>query len=139
MSAFDRNWCPESLEYAATERETFEAYAADALVALLHGRGQGQPTPADIVYVVDLAAARRGHSHSGEVCQDLGTGPVPVSEVAQLAEDAFIKAVLYEGTRIHTVAHFGRHIKAELRTALELGPAPASAGAQCAETSCGRR
>ena len=40
----------------------------------------------------------------------------------QTAEDAFIKAVTHDGVRIGTVAHFGRHIPAELRTALELGP-----------------
>ena len=41
--------------------------------------------------------------------------------------------------RIHTVAHFGRHIPAELRTALELGPPPGFDGVECVEEGCGRR
>jgi hypothetical protein len=43
-----------------------------------------------------------------------------------MAGDAFLKAVAHDGVRIETVAHFGRHISAELRTALELGALPAS-------------
>lgn len=35
--------------------------------------------------------------------------------------------------------HFGRHITAEVRTALEFGPAPECDGAVCVEEGCGRR
>ena len=64
---------------------------------------------------------------------------MPASQAAEARQDAFIRAVLYEGTRIATVAPLGRHIEAELRTALGLGPATGFEGAQCAEPGCGRR
>ncbi|MEL7209391.1 MAG: DUF222 domain-containing protein, partial [Actinomycetota bacterium] len=66
----------------------------------------------------DLAAYRRGHTLSGETCQIRGIGPVPVEIARQWADDAFITAVIRDGTDIKTVAHFGRHIPAPVRTAL---------------------
>jgi hypothetical protein len=69
----------------------------------------------------------------------VGGGPVPVSVVRELADDAFVKAVLHDGVRINTVAHLGRHIKAELRTALELGTCPEFNGISCSEAGCDRR
>jgi 5-methylcytosine-specific restriction endonuclease McrA len=48
-----------------------------------------------------------------------------------------LKAVLHDGVEIHTVKHFGRHLPAELRTALDLGDVPAFQGARCAD--CGSR
>ena len=62
-----------------------------------------------------------------------------MSLVRELAEDAFLEAVLHDGTRIDTVVHYGRHIKAELRTALELGPVPDFDGVTCIEVGCDRR
>jgi Domain of unknown function (DUF222)/HNH endonuclease len=137
----------ERLRAAARRRgspEPFPAYMSDALAALLAGPGPGasskrQPVRAELVLVCDLDAYRRGHAHAGEVCQVQGGGPVPVERVRQLSEDALIKAVLHDGVRIGTVKHFGRHISAELRTALELGAPPGFDGAVCAEPGCGRR
>jgi 5-methylcytosine-specific restriction endonuclease McrA len=54
----------------------------------------------------------------------------------ELAQDAFLKALLYSGTNIHTVKHFGRHIPAVLRTALDLGPVPEFTGRQCVDCGC---
>lgn len=92
---------------------------------------------AEVVFVCDLFAHRRGHTHPGEVCHIVGGGPVPPKVVADFASDAFVKAVLHDGVAIHSVAHFGRHLPAVLRTALDLGPVPAFSGAQCVD--CGRR
>jgi hypothetical protein len=124
--------------------ESFPAYMSDALAAQLAGPspggpGPGRPVRAELVVVCDLDAYRRGHAHAGEVCQVRGGGPVPVERARQLSEDGFIKVVLHDGVRIGTVKHFGRHIRAELRTALELGPPPSFDGAVCAEPGCGRR
>jgi hypothetical protein len=47
--------------------------------------------------------------------------------------------VLHDGVAVHTVAHFGRHIKAELRTALNLGDPPGFEGVSCCEPECDRR
>jgi hypothetical protein len=98
------------------------AHCADALAALLDGVGTATATMADLVLVCDLAAYRRGHAEDGERCHLVGGGPVPVAVVRDLGADAFVKAVVRDGTRIDSVAHLARHIPAELRTALELGP-----------------
>src|SRR5207302_8895053 len=50
----------------------------------------------------------------------------------------FVKAVLHDGTKVDTIAHYGRHIPAELRTLIGLGPPPGFEGAVCS-CGCGRR
>ncbi|HUP68381.1 MAG TPA: HNH endonuclease signature motif containing protein, partial [Acidimicrobiales bacterium] len=120
--------------------ESREAYAADALAKMLSGQGRGNGRRADVVIVCDLRAYRRGHGEEGETCHVMGGGPVPASAAREAAEDdAFIKAVVHDGTKIDTVVHYGRHISAELRTALDLGDAPGFEGVVCAEPGCGRR
>jgi hypothetical protein len=119
--------------------ELREAHAADALVRLLAGNGKGKSHSADLVIVCDLRAYRRGHAHPGEPCHLLGGGPLPVWLARELEKDAFLKVVLHDGLRIDTVAHFGRHLNAELRTALTLGAPPGFDGVGCAEDGCDRR
>lgn len=118
--------------------ESRDAHAADALVRMLEGGGRGRANRADVVFVVDLRAWRRGHAHAGEVSHVVGGGPLPVPVVRDLASDAFVKAVVHDGVALHTVAHLGRHIPAELRTALDLGPLPDLAGVSCTVPGCGR-
>lgn len=120
--------------------ERFEAYAADALASFASdpsGDGARRAKNAELVMVCDLFAYRRGHAHATEPCHIVDGGPVPVEVVRDFAQDAFIKAVLHDGVRIHTVKHFGRRLPAELRSALDLGPVPRFAGRQCVD--CGRR
>jgi hypothetical protein len=126
---------------AGTEgkREPFAAHAADALVEIMAGTGTGRASRADLVIVCDERAYRRGHAHPGEPCHIVGRGPVPISFARGAAAGAFLKAVVHDGVFISTVAHFGRHIPAELRTALELGPPPDFDGVSCTEPGCGRR
>ena len=136
-----RSWPPsapgEAVQGHGGERERFEAYAADALAAMAVGEGPARSARADLVIVCDLFAWRRGHGHPGEVCHIVDGGPVPVELAHELGKDAFVKAVLHDGVAVHTIKHFGRHLPAELRTALDLGEVPAFHGAQCAD--CGRR
>jgi hypothetical protein len=115
------------------------AYAHDAFAAMLDGAGKGKARSADMVIVCDLRAYRRGHAHGGEPCHIVGGGPVPVSQAKELAKDAFLKVVLHDGVDIATVCHLGRHISAELRTALELGAPPDFDGVTCGVEGCGRR
>jgi Domain of unknown function (DUF222)/HNH endonuclease len=128
-----------SARAAGRDLECFEAYAADALAAIVAGNTNGTRSspPAELVLVCDLYAWRRGHTHPGEVCHIIGGGPIPVDVAAGLAHDAFIKAVVHDGTEIRTIKHFGRHLPAPLRTALDLGPVPQFTGRQCSK--CGRR
>ncbi|MGH9105929.1 MAG: hypothetical protein ACRDZX_08855 [Acidimicrobiales bacterium] len=120
--------------------EPFEACAADALVELVQGRSGGAGKPLAVVNVVcDLSAYRRGHAHPGEPCHIVGGGPVPVRWVREAMADAFVKAVVHDGVRVRNVAHLGRHMNAELRTALELGPVPGFDGVKCSHPGCERR
>jgi 5-methylcytosine-specific restriction endonuclease McrA len=106
------------------------ASAADALARLVTGAGKGRSNRADVVYVYDV---NKGVAHI------VGGGPVPVSVVREVAADAFVKVVFHDGVEITKVAHLGRHIPAELRTALELGAPPDFDGVTCAEPGCHRR
>ncbi|MBV8692480.1 MAG: HNH endonuclease [Actinobacteria bacterium] len=121
------------------EPEAWEAYAADALAARLQGGGHVRGSRAELVVVADINALRHGHAEPGEPCHVVGGGPIPVEVARELSKDAFIKAVLHDGVDVLRVEHFGRHIKAELRTALELGPAPQFPGKTCCEPGCGRQ
>ncbi len=120
-------------------RETRPVYAADALVSLLSGQGSGRVLRADLVVVVDLDALQRGHAHDGERCHVSGAGPLPVSVARRIASHALLKGVLVDVCEIKKVKHFGRRIRAEVRTALELGSAPELEGATRVEEGCGRR
>ena len=110
----------------------FEACAADAFVALCAPRTPAGPHRTDLVIVCDLYAWRRGHAHAAEPCHLLGGGPIPVEVARALADDAFLKVVLHDGVDIQRVRHLGRRYPAELRTALDLGPAPSFPGRSCA-------
>ena len=72
----------------------------------------------ELVIDINLETLRRGRVLSGETCQIRGVGPVPVEIARQWADDAFVKAVIRDGTDIKTVVHYGRHLPAEVRTAL---------------------
>jgi hypothetical protein len=120
--------------------EPRHVHAADAFAAMLAGKGKGRARSADAVFVCDLNAFRRGRAEAGEVCHLIGGGPVPVSAVRDaLDDDAFVKAVLHDGVEIQRVKHFGRYLPAELRTALEAGPAPTFQGLTCILPGCGRK
>ena len=116
------------------------ALAAQAFVRMIeNGGGKGKANRGDLVIVCDLRAYRRGHAHEGEPCHIVGGGPIPVSLAKELGRDAFLKAVLHDGTEIHTIAHFGRKYPAVLRTALDLGGPPYFNGNVCAAPGCDRR
>ena len=116
----------------AGRRESNEACAADALVAL--ARGDAILGPRAMVQVrVDHEAWKRGHAEPGETCEVDGVGPVPVATASALASDAILSAVVSDGMDVTTVAHLGRTIPAHLRTAL-LARDPA-----CVVPGCGRR
>jgi 5-methylcytosine-specific restriction endonuclease McrA len=120
-------------QQASTEARV--AHAADALVALLAGKGRASTTRADLVIVWDRSMAADDGQEG--TCHIVGGGPIPVSVARRLAERAFVKAVVHDGVRIETVKHVGRYIPAELRTALELGDPPGFDGLGCVD--CGNR
>jgi len=118
--------------------EARDAHAADAFVGMMSGTGK-RAARAEIVYVCDLAAAARGHTHAGELCHVIGAGPVPVEVVRCAAVSASVKVAVRDGKQLHTITHYGRRIPAELRTALALGDPERLDGAVCVEDGCDRR
>jgi hypothetical protein len=123
--ATDREWC--AARGAGDTTSTPEQLAADAFVEFVSGGGKGHAVRADVVYVCDVSA---GTAHI------VGGGPVPIATVDAVARDAFVKAVLHDGTKIDTVVHYGRRaLPAVLRTALELGSPPEFDGIRCVD--CG--
>jgi hypothetical protein len=105
-------------------------------------RGEGKPhgVKADVCFVVDLRAARRGWAEEGEVARIAGGPSVPVDVILDLMNfgDPFLKLAAHDGVAVQWVTHFGRHLSAEVRTALDLGPPPDFDGRVCA-CGCGGR
>jgi hypothetical protein len=116
-------------------RERPEALDADALLAVIR-RGSsaaGAPpdpterpgrraprTAAKVLVRVDLDTLLRGYPVGDEVCEVAGSGPVPVSAVADLvAAGGFLAGIVTHGRRVAGVAHLGRRRTAFQDTALE--------------------
>jgi len=123
----------------AGSTEMREVHAADAFVRMVAGPGARTVGRVDVVYVCDLSAAARGHTHGDELCHVVGGGPVPASVVREAAVGAFVKVAVRDGRKLDTIVHYGRNIPAELRTALELGDPDRLDGAVCIEDGCDRR
>ncbi|MCU1457454.1 MAG: protein of unknown function endonuclease, partial [Actinomycetia bacterium] len=113
-------------------REEQDAYAADALAELVLGPSTGRVGYTAHV-VIDHAALVRGHARPGEQCEIPGVGPVSVTWARELLGTAFVTAIVKKGKDIRTVAHFGRHVPAELRTAMIVG------GRECCVQGCHAR
>jgi hypothetical protein len=122
---------------ATKSSEPFEALAADALAEIVKG-STGGAGRTDLVHTCDIAAWLRGHGHKGELAKIVGGGPLAVSVIRALSENAFFKVVLHDGVQVQTVAHYGRSIPAHVRTALELGFPPEFDGLQCSSPNCER-
>jgi hypothetical protein len=120
-----------------TEHEPHERYAADALSELVladrPGPGKHRDPNATVHIVIDHGALMRGGAGAGEVCEIPGVGPVDVGWVRELIGSAFLTAVIKKGKDLLTVAHLGRHVPAEVQTALLV------AGRECDIAGCHHR
>ena len=115
--------------------ESHETYAADALAELILTEPARRKASASVTthVVIDHAVLVRGNALAGERCEIPGVGPVNVEWVRSLLGEAFVTAVVQKGRDITTVAHFGRHIPAHLRTAMIVG------GRECSIERCANR
>ena len=121
---------------SGSEHESHEAYAADALAAsvLTGGPGTGSGGAQFTVHiVVDHATLVLGGTVDGGVCEIPGVGPVSVEWVRELLGSAFLTAIVKKGKDIVTVAHLGRHVPAEIQTALIVS------GRECDVAGCNLR
>ena len=120
--------------------EPFQRHLADAFAKMLAGSDvKGHCLRADVTFIVSHEVARRGWTdvREGEVCRIPGLGPVAPQVVKEIAEDAFLSGVFYDGRDLRHFKTFGRHARAEVRRALELGEPPEFDGIKCSE--CGNR
>ncbi len=119
---------------ASGPRESPDAYAADALMNLATDeRGAAKRTSTTVHVVIDHDALTRGATAGGETCEIPGVGPVSVEWVRNQLGEAFVTAIIKKGRDITTVAHLGRHVPAELQTALIVG------GRECDVAGCHHR
>jgi hypothetical protein len=125
--------------------EPFERYLADAYVKLLSGAGgsgdsvRGRARRPEIVVLVSHEVAKRGWKdvRAGEVCKIPGLGPVAPDVAKEIADDAFLTGVFYDGTDLRQIKRWSRSIPVEIALALELGDPPEFDGVRCVD--CGNR
>src|SRR5262249_61153576 len=93
--------------------------------------GSGKAVKHNVHVVIDHAALVRGNTVDGERCEIPGVGPVNVGHVRDyVLGDAFLTAIIKKGRDITTVAHLGRHVPTEVRTAMIV------AGRECDVEDC---
>jgi hypothetical protein len=88
---------------------------------------------ATVHIVIPHSALVRGGTVDGEICEIPGVGPVDVAWVRELLGSAFLTAIIKKGNDIVTVAHLGRHVPAEIQTALLVS------GRECDIAGCNHR
>ncbi len=126
----------------AGEPEPFERYLADAYAEMLAGSTSGKKPPRpELVMVVSHEVAKRGWTdvREGEVCKIPGVGPVSPQVAKEIASDAFLTGLFFDGKDLRQMKRWtpSRHIPVEVRLALELGDPPEFDGMKCAD--CGSR
>ncbi|MDQ3986543.1 MAG: HNH endonuclease [Actinomycetota bacterium] len=121
------------------EAEPFERHLADAYAALLSGSGNGRSRRPELVVLVSHEVARRGWTEvkEKEVCKIPGVGPVSPQVAREIAKDAFLSGLFYDGKDLRHFRRWSRGIPVEVALALELGEPPAFEGVACVD--CGNR
>jgi 5-methylcytosine-specific restriction endonuclease McrA len=129
----------KAAKHGGEEREPFESHLADAYVAMLSGNGKGRAKRPELVVLVSHEVAKRGWTdvREGEVCKIPGVGPVDPKVAKQIAQDAFLSGVVYDGKDLRNMRRWTRSTPIEVATALELGDPPSFDGVACVD--CGNR
>ena len=129
----------DRLYKAASEKEPFERHLADAYANMLAGTGKGRTTRPELVVLVSHEVGARGWTdvRDGEVCKIPGVGPVAPWVAKEIARDAFLTGLFYDGKDLRSIRRWTRNIPVEVRLALELGAPPGFDGLKCID--CGNR
>jgi len=119
--------------------EPFERQLADAYVSLLSGNGKSCPRRPELVVLVSQTVVKRGWRNvkRGEVCKIPGVGPVSPRVAREIAQDAFLTGLFYDGKDLRHMRRWTRNTPVEVLLALELGEPPAFDGIRCVD--CGNR
>jgi hypothetical protein len=120
-------------------REPFERYLADAYAKVLSQGETGRARRPELVILISHEVIKRGWKsvREGEVCKIPGIGPVSPQVAQEIAADAFLTGVFYDGSDLRHLRRWTRHIPVEVLLALELGEPPAFDGIRCVD--CGNR
>jgi hypothetical protein len=118
--------------------EPFASRLADALASTLNGGGRPSGRT-DMVLLVSHEVATRGWTDvaADEHCHIPGVGPVAPQVAKEIADDAFLSGVFFDGDDLRHIKTWGRHIPAKVRLALRLGEPPRFDGPRCVD--CGNR
>jgi 5-methylcytosine-specific restriction endonuclease McrA len=121
------------------KEEPFERHLADAYAQLLAGTGTGRARRPELVVLVSHEVTQRGWTdvREGETCKIPGVGPVAPKVARDIARDAFLSGVFYDGKDLRNFARWSRTIPIEVAIALELGDPPEFDGICCVD--CGNR
>ena len=124
---------------ATRVNEPFERHLADAYGALLAGSHARRSRRPELVVLVSHEVAKRGWTdvRPGEVCKIPGIGPVSPEVAKDIASDAFLSGVLFDGKDLRQLRRWSRSIPVEVAVALELGEPPSFDGVVCVD--CGNR
>ena len=76
--------------------------------------------PAQVNVVVDFDALIGRHRPGTDRAYIAGLGPVPVSAVREILDNAFLVAAVMQGTEVAKIKRLGRHVPLELRDALRI-------------------
>jgi hypothetical protein len=119
--------------------EPFERHLADAYAALLAATGKGRARRPELVVLVSHEVAKRGWKdvRQGEICKVPGVGPIAPQVAKEIADDAFLTGVFYDGKDLRQMRRWTRDPQIEVRIALELGEPPGFDGVGCVD--CGNR
>lgn len=124
----------------AGEPEPFERYLADAYAAMLSDSGSTRrSSKPEMVILVSHEIAKRGWDEvkEGEICSIPGVGPISPEKAKEIANDAFLTGVFYDGKDLRHMKRWTRNTPVEVRLALQLGDPPEFDGLKCVD--CGNR
>ncbi len=115
--------------------EPFERHLADAYSGLLAGAATGRARRPELVVVVSHEVARSGWNdvRDKEFCKIPGVGPVSPKVAKEIAQDAFLTGVFYDGKDLRHMRRWTRNPPVEVLLALELGPPPDFDGVKCVD------
>jgi len=122
----------------AGERVPFQRHLADAYASMLAGgAGKGHAKRPEVTVLVSHSVAKRGWKDvkPGEMCKIPGIGPVAPQTAREIASDAFLNGVFFDGKDLRNFKRWSRDIPVAVRAALELGPPPDFNGIRCRD--CG--
>ena len=121
------------------KQEPFERHLADAYASMLTSNDVKPGRRPELVVLVSQEVADRGWKdvREGEVCKIPGVGPIAPEHAKEIAREAFISAVVFDGTDLRQLKRWTRSIPVEVLIALELGKPPDFDGIAC--VTCGNR